>query len=144
MKSLSSLETRSVNESAILRHKNSEPEIKALCNSINDFEGESPHKARGSAIIHNYFQNKKNALNGSKSQFFQSPKEKVSQIQRKLTYNLVQPPEEGFEPESNSPSKSEKVVERLKKTASSTGSSAAIMKTINKIKRMNSNSSNNE
>lgn len=45
-------------------------------------------------------------MNVPKTHYFQYPKEKVSQMQRKLTYNLVQPPEEEFTPESNSPSKS--------------------------------------
>lgn len=38
--------------------------------------------------------NKKAQLTSSKSQYFQGPKDKASQIQRKLTYNLVRPPED--------------------------------------------------
>lgn len=52
-------------------------------------------------------------------------------MQRKLTYNMVRP-EEG----ESSPSKSEYHKEALKMTASTTSSSAVMMRTIDKIKRM--------
>lgn len=73
---------------------------------------------------------KKKLLSSSKSQYFVG-KEKEGQLQRKLTYNLVRP-EEG----ESSPSKSEYHKEPLKMTASTTSSSAVVMRTIDKIKRM--------
>lgn len=45
-------------------------------------------------------------MNVPVAHYFQYYKEKVSQMQQKLTYNLVQPPEEEYVPESNSSYKS--------------------------------------
>jgi hypothetical protein len=92
-------------------------------------------------ILQNYLDNKKNFLNASKSQYFPTPKEKEAEMQRKLTYNLTRPHEyPKVEPqEISSPSRSDKAHEHLKKTASTNGSSAALFKTIDKIKRMSNN-----
>lgn len=49
-----------------------------------------------SLSLQNYLLNKKNQLASSKSQYFvagKEGKEKEHQIQRKLTYNMVHPPE---------------------------------------------------
>ena len=93
-----------------------------------------------SILLQNYLQVKKNQLNSSKSQYFLPPKEKESQMQRKLTYNLVRPPEETNSEQSFvfiqevSPCKSDKVNDHLKKTSSSTSSVA--LKTMDRMKKM--------
>lgn len=45
-------------------------------------------------VLQNYLIGKKNMLASSKSQYFLAPKEKESQMQRKMAYNLVRPPED--------------------------------------------------
>jgi hypothetical protein len=103
LKALTASETRSLKESPspLSRLKASEGFSQGLCESVTEMgEGEGDTKA--SLLIQNYMQGKRKLLSSSKSQYF-SGKDKEGQLQRKLTYNLVLPQEEG----ESSPSKSE-------------------------------------
>ena len=95
--------------------------------------------------LQNYLLSKKSQMSATKSQYFATRKESkdnMNQMQRKLTYNMVHPAEQTHSElnivhaEEISASKSEKINENLKKTASSTSSS--VLTTIDKIKRMHS------
>jgi hypothetical protein len=106
-KTRSSYEVTTANDTSILRNKNSEAQLRPPNDLVSDFDGESERGGRGTPFLLSH-QKQRSLLLSSKSTYFQKPKEKES-LQRKLTYNLVQPQEEFIVPDSSSPSKSEKV-----------------------------------
>ena len=103
-------------------------------------EGDGREVSNSTMLVQNYLLGKKNLLASSKSQYFAVPREKESQVQRKLTYNLVRPPDETNSEHSfmhgqeSSPCKSDKINDHLKKTSSTASSSA--LKTFDRMKKM--------
>jgi hypothetical protein len=88
-KSLTSSDTRSVKELGSGRMKNLEANPRHSCLSAVLAEEESEQNTKTSVLIQSYIQNKRKMLLSPKSLSRPPTKNKESELQRKLTYNLV-------------------------------------------------------